>query len=98
MWDCRGLTYFCSASENDSKITKLPQENCDREEPTNSVEPSECKIAKTDLDDNDINALKPPGETIEVKVIYNKKKYDINASEDCTVTDFKKKLQELLGK
>lgn len=36
-------------------------------------------------------------ETIDIKVIYNKKKYDVTAAANTTIADFKKQLQSLLG-
>lgn len=76
------------AKENDVKATDDGQENNE-----NDVEkPSECKIAKTGEEE-----ATPPTETIEVKVIYNKNKYDVCTSSETTIANFKKQLQELLG-
>lgn len=68
-------------------------------------EPSECKIPKTDVDvkkqnENEPEAKEPDStaEVIDVKVVYNKNKYDVSAPSNTTIADFKKQLQELLGK
>lgn len=86
-----------SAKENDVKTTDQPQENSEND--TDAEKPSECKIAKTEVEETEepTKEPQPPSETIEVKVIYNKNKYHVNASSDTTVADFKKQLQELLG-
>lgn len=83
------------AIENDSKISNLQQENHENEEAADSLdEPSECKIAKTETEEAKIPT---DSEIIEVKIIYNKNKYDVKAPIDSKVSDFKKQLQELLG-
>lgn len=80
------LTQF-QVEENDVKTTNQ------QESSENDVEkPSECKIAKTEQEE-----VQPPGETVEVKVIYNKNKYDVSATSNTTIATFKKQLQELLG-
>lgn len=80
------LTLF-QAEENDVKPINQQENN------ENDVEkPSECKIAKTEQEDAQL-----PGEIVEVKVIYNKNKYDVSATSDTTIATFKKQLQELLG-
>lgn len=71
----------------------MQQENHENEETAESIEPSECKIAKTDADEAKVE----DSEVIEVKIIYNKNKYDVKAPIDSKVSDFKKQLQELLG-
>lgn len=87
--------FFHLGTENDSKISNLQQENHESEETAESVdEPSECKIAKTELDEAKISA---GSEIIEVKIIYNKNKYDVKTPIDSKISDFKKQLQELLG-
>lgn len=81
---------FCNnhftAKENNVKVTNQ-QEN-------DTEKPSECKIAKT-VEENDEE--KPPAESIEVKVIYNKNKYDVSATSETTIAEFKEQLQALLG-
>lgn len=68
-------------------------ENHTNEDKSDSSEPSECKIPKkgTDTNEEEVNEL------IEVKVIYNKNKYDVSAPSNSTIADFKKQLQGLLG-
>lgn len=71
--------------------------------------PSECKIPKTELDENETppsdaevivgtSEHKHKGEDVEVKVIYNKKKYDVKTTSETTISEFKKQLQDLIGK
>ena len=55
------------------------------------IEPSECKIAKTDSGDSTVE------EMIDIKVVYNRNKYDVSAPATTTVAQFKKQLQTLLG-
>lgn len=72
--------------------TEILEKNHDIEskDSLEEIEPSECKIPKTEIEE-------PPVEHVEVKVIYNKNKYDVKANMDSTVADFKKELQQLLG-
>lgn len=49
------------------------------------------------MEEEEPQETKPPAETMEVKVIYNKNKYDVSATSDTTIAEFKKQLQELLG-
>lgn len=63
------------------------------------IQPSECKILKTEVD-NEVtteNAPNDSDDTIEIKVIFNKKKYDVKVSSNLAISDFKKQLQSLLG-
>lgn len=60
-------------------------------------EPSDCKIPKTDSGDCVEKKLETPSEIVEVKVVYNKNKYDVSCPINTTVADFKKQLQGLLG-
>lgn len=82
-------------TENDSKLSNVSETKEENSDKIN--EPSECKIPKTEanLDKNDIN--NEDNDSIEVKVIYNKKKYDVSVTSSQTIADFKKQLQELLG-
>lgn len=61
--------------------------------------PSECKIQKTeDVEDKGSSENgKVTEELIEIKIIYSKKKYDVQISQDATVATLKKQLQGLLG-
>lgn len=63
------------------------------------IQPSECKILKTEVDNEVSNeiASKDTEDNIEIKVIFNKKKYDVKVSSNLTISDFKKQLQSLLG-
>lgn len=90
--------HFFPASENDSKISNISEENRTKDESDKLTEPSECKIPKTE--DNEAKESKSndeQSEVIEVKVVYNKKKYDVSAPSNTTIADFKKILQGLLG-
>lgn len=89
VWLCFSNDHLTSilAKENDVKATNQPQEN-------DSEKPSECKIPRTEEDSEE---AKPSTEVVEVKVIYNKNKYDVSATAETTIADFKKQLQELLG-
>lgn len=63
------------------------------------IQPSECKILKTEVDNevsNEIASMNAE-DNIEIKVIFNKKKYDVKVSSSSTISDFKKQLQTLLG-
>lgn len=80
------LTLFL-AKENDIKTT-----NQEANSENDTEKPSECKIAKTETEQ-----VAPSDDIIEVKVIYNKNKYDVSATSETTIADFKKQLQELLG-
>ncbi|CAH0546505.1 unnamed protein product [Brassicogethes aeneus] len=88
-------------SENDSKISNMSGENCAKEDSDIlSDVPSDCKIPKTDLDistpdKNQVNNVE--SEPIQIKVIYNKKKYDVSVRPDDTIASFKEQLKDLLG-
>lgn len=84
-------------TENDSKLSNLPEDNHTKDEVSECIEPSECKIPKTDSGDSAVKE-EPPSEVIEVKIVYNKNKYDVSAPGNTTIADFKKQLQNLLGK
>ncbi|KAJ8970155.1 hypothetical protein NQ317_003317 [Molorchus minor] len=83
----------CVDGENDNVDQKLVntvvEENCTKDESDKLAEPSESKIPKTDLKEKQFD--------IEVKVIFNKKKYDVSVSPSLTISEFKKQLQDLLG-
>lgn len=89
--DNKNKRSFCAGAENDSKLSNLSAPKDD------SIEPSECKIPKTESGDSE-TIEQPPCEVIEVKVVYNKKKYDVSAPVNTTIPEFKKQLQNLLGK
>lgn len=62
--------------------------------------PSDCKIPKTESGDSNAKADQDnnePSEIIDVKVVYNKNKYDVSAPANTTIADFKKQLQGLVG-
>lgn len=62
------------------------------------LEPSDCKIPKTeDAGDSNTQPEELPCETIDVKVVYNKQKYEVSAPANTKISDFKKQLQTLLG-
>lgn len=66
------------------------------------VESSESKIVKTDSDSTEIKTNNSVDdavskESVEIKVIYNKKKYDVTTTSDTTILELKKHLQGLLG-
>ncbi|XP_044269627.1 ubiquitin domain-containing protein UBFD1-like isoform X1 [Tribolium madens] len=86
------------SSENDSKISNISEENITKDESDKLNEPSECKIPKTeDSETKECKSNEEGSEEIEVKIIYNKKKYDVSAPSNTTIADFKKILQGLLG-
>ncbi|XP_017780337.1 PREDICTED: ubiquitin domain-containing protein UBFD1-like isoform X2 [Nicrophorus vespilloides] len=70
------------------------EQNCVTEEKVDK--PSDCKIPKTESGDCE-NKAETPSEVIEVKVVYNKNKYNVNAPSNTTIADFKKQLQGLVG-
>lgn len=80
-------------AETDNKSAAVLEHNTNDEK--DSAEPSECKIPKTNSDE--AKSLESETETVEVKVIYNKNKYDVKAPLDGSVADFKKQLEQLLG-
>lgn len=83
--------------ENDSKVSNVPLDNNHVKE-DKSDEPSECKIPKTDPTVSETKSeTQPPSEIIDVKVVYNKNKYDVSAPSNTTIADFKKQLQSLVG-
>lgn len=77
------ISNVVSSTEENHTNTKDDENSSDR-----LNEPSECKIAKTIQED--LNLL-------ELKIVYNKKKYDVSAPSNRTVADFKKQLQVLIG-
>lgn len=82
-------------TENE-KIVNKPEENHnskDENDMNEYSEPSDCKIPKTDSGDSDEKT-----EKIDVKIVYNKNKYDVSACSNTTIADFKKQLQTMLGK
>lgn len=86
----------CLGTENDSKLSNVSVEN--HTEISESTEPSECKIPKTEsITSNSTNNEGIEDVLIDVKVIYNKNKYDVSTSANGTVSEFKKQLQGLLG-
>ncbi|XP_018563513.1 ubiquitin domain-containing protein UBFD1-like [Anoplophora glabripennis] len=92
----------CVGSENntmDNKVLSATDENCTKEESDTLTKPLECKSPITDLKEETSNSNLPNNsqDIIEVKVIYNKKKYDVSAASNLTISDFKKQLQGLLG-
>ncbi|XP_028134916.1 ubiquitin domain-containing protein UBFD1 [Diabrotica virgifera virgifera] len=79
-----------------------------KEEDDRLTEPSESKIPKTDVKENTVanpveaveskeNDLVEKSDPVEIKVIYNKKKYDITTTSNTTILELKKHLQDLLG-
>lgn len=62
-----------------------------------SIEPTECKIPKTEDNSFVEQSISAVVENIDVKVIYNKKKYDVSVPADLMISEFKQKLQGLLG-
>lgn len=98
----------CLGNENGKANLHETEENRTKDKSDKS-EPSECKIPKKDLDsiETSITSAAPSAdtnniqeeskETIDIKVIYNKKKYDVTTTTNTTIADFKKQLQTLLG-
>jgi len=86
----------CVGTENDSKLSNMGPENHTKEDKAECSEPSECKIPKTEPSTTETPS-EETHEVIEVKVVYNKNKYDVSAPANTTIADFKKQLQGLLG-
>ncbi|XP_023014911.1 ubiquitin domain-containing protein UBFD1 [Leptinotarsa decemlineata] len=93
--ECVGSKSNCT----DEKHLNIVEKNCTKEESDKLTEPSDCKIPKTDMDEtNSINnTVNGEDDMVEVKVVYNKKKYDVSTTSKTTISDFKKQLQGLLG-
>ncbi|XP_066250238.1 ubiquitin domain-containing protein UBFD1-like [Euwallacea similis] len=73
--------------------------NGDNSSEDNSIEPTECKIPKKEENSILENTPSGPSESVEsiaIKVIYNKKKYDVSAASNLSISDLKKQLQGLL--
>nr|CAH7754495.1 unnamed protein product [Callosobruchus chinensis] len=101
----------CVDSENNSsenKILNSVEKNSTKEESDKLTKPSECKIPKTEIEESSEDTQKEEtsptepvtenkGESIEVKVIYNKKKYDVNTTTETKISEFKKQLQGIVG-
>ncbi|KAF5303375.1 hypothetical protein FQR65_LT08288 [Abscondita terminalis] len=92
---CSACHFVHLSTENDSKVSNV--ENHTKEDLSDNTEPSECKIPKTDSIINNTSNSDEKIETIEVKVIYNKNKYDVSVAPNTSVANFKKQLQGLLG-
>ncbi|KAK9870560.1 hypothetical protein WA026_008121 [Henosepilachna vigintioctopunctata] len=88
----------CASSENDSKVLNLTEKN-ETKKSDDDNEPSECKIQKTDIPENkdSLENGQEVEETIEIKIIFSKKKYDVQISPNATVATLKKHLQGLLS-
>lgn len=98
------IDYFCfSDSKNngaDGNMLNVDDTNCTKEDNSDSlIKPSECKILKTGVENEVTNDLTPSNQedNLDIKVIFNKKKYDVKVSSNSTISDFKKQLQSLLG-
>lgn len=88
-------TILLLGTENDSKLSNMGVENHTKEDRADCSEPSECKIPKTEP--VEVETPTSSNEVIEVKVVYNKNKYDVSAPANSTIAEFKKQLQGLLG-
>ncbi|XP_044752515.1 ubiquitin domain-containing protein UBFD1-like [Coccinella septempunctata] len=86
----------CEIQKNDSKVLDSSENNESRK--TDDL-PSECKIKKTEepADKENSENGRGPEDLIEIKIIFSKKKYDVQISADATVATLKKQLQGLLG-
>lgn len=84
-------------SESNGKLSNIPDESRTKGDSAECSEPSDCKIPKTDSGDSCEKEPETPSEIIDVKVVYNKNKYDVNCPINTTVAAFKKQLQALLG-
>lgn len=92
--------YSFLGSENDtmdSKVLSATDENCTKEESDMLTKPLECNSPTTDLKETSNSNMSNSQDIIEVKVVYNKKKYDVSAPSNLTIPEFKKQLQGLLG-
>lgn len=92
------ITTDTANAENDSAVSNsnsVCQNVLD-----DSSKPSDCKIAKTigeELQEVDNSSEASTCETIAVKVIYNKNKYDVDVKSTATIADLKKQLHTLVG-
>ncbi|XP_045471670.1 ubiquitin domain-containing protein UBFD1-like [Harmonia axyridis] len=88
----------CEIGENGSKISNSSEENGSQKS-DKDILPSESKIQKTEEQGDKETSENGQGteELIEIKIIYSKKKYDVQISQDATVATLKKQLQGLLG-
>ncbi|GJQ79052.1 hypothetical protein Trydic_g210 [Trypoxylus dichotomus] len=87
-------------SESENQAVSL-EDTC--EKPNSSTEKveeiTESKaIEQNSGDSTAIQQDETPGEAIDVKVVYNKNKYDVSVTTNTKIGDFKKQLQGLLGK
>lgn len=94
--------YFISGSKNngsDGSILHADETNCTKEESDNTIQLSESKMLQTVVEKELANeiAANDSEESVEIKVIFNKKKYDVKVSSNLTILDLKKQLQNLLG-
>lgn len=80
-----------SGPENENESASLQDALHAGGDNVEKIEPSECKIPKTDTGDSATE------EMIDIKVVYNRNKYDVSAPATTTVAQFKKQLQTLLG-
>ncbi|KRT80834.1 Ubiquitin [Oryctes borbonicus] len=86
-------------TESENQAVSL-EDNC--EKPNSSVEKVEEQIESkvTEQESGDSTAIQQdeePSELIDVKVVYNKNKYDVSVATIAKIGDFKKQLQGLLG-
>lgn len=84
-------------AENQSNTENHTEETRTKIDSAECSEPSECKIAKTESGDCE-KEVEASSEMIDVKVVYNKNKYDVSSPSNTTIADFKKQLQGLLGR
>lgn len=77
----------------------MDEPNCTKEESDNVIQPSESKVLKTEEEKEVVDEVtsNDSQESVEIKVIFNKKKYDVKVSSNLTISDLKKQLQSLLG-
>lgn len=91
--------------ENKNSETSTKDDTSDKPNETSpedkSIEPTECKIPKTEeklIAEGATNAVNEAVDNVDIKIIYNKKKYDVSPPSNLLISEFKKQLQGLLGK
>lgn len=64
---------------------------------TDDLSNAECATSTKNLEKIESSSTEKVGEPVDVKIIYNKNKYDISTTLTTTVAELKRELQGLLG-
>lgn len=85
-------------TESENQAVSI-EENCVK--PNSSTERIEEEVKDKLVEQNSGDSTsvqdETPSELIDVKVVYNKNKYDVSVAANAKIGDFKKQLQGLLG-